>query len=791
MRPRDPSPRLESKPLTNDDVLRLFSGAPEFHVAGSQHCPRPRVAFRGEITGGPENARDYLDFEHSTFTVMSLSSHRVTETSTTVLTQDGESPLADSHDDLLEIPGMASLAGRDPGTVGLEYFLQMPVSDSKLTEAETDTPSNRAMLLLEPETLGLRQFNMEIMIDRLSEISDTRQSNSAMQQASSPSNEQKAAEMYADLFSKLLATPKFAPSSEEDPTGFDVQITTLANILNTPGLWYDFSYVEWRIRLGQLLWSVDDNQPSPKEELRALSERDVVLLQITLASELLIRLELSSGARVAAAQSRKVQWDLVLARQFLDNVRVTAKAPNGEEKQNRSSVFSMMSFYSAKESFEISQIEPILYPRHELRQLEGLLKFAETLQWPHVEEVEMHMKDRHQSTRTQADYSAYATPIATPSLLSNSQGGYFGSEKRPQVARAATAQSVQLLPASAYGSDFFDAGGWLSRSWLTGLVLPGEVASHFLISTLLENSPKAIEALGDSANLYGGFLYQSRSFWSKSCVVGRVLAAAEEARDCMGWISGPGTPSKQTDGWVNIEVKDLPTTIPRITADDALAHNSSFLKGKEPFTLTEADFEWPTDSPPVMGNEVIYHGLTLESINTSSEASHSSSSTSEDLQNNNSSLAPSTACLTFGSKATSNPIKTTIPLLHDITFISSYPCFPDPRSPRPSPPPSPFSDDDGDKQLPDPPCHPLHTGYGVEIIPAASLLADSSSKLEQSGGCETLVLDCRGSNELDLLARAWCAKVGENAVVGRAGRTCLACCVREASGLGVKVVIRT
>jgi hypothetical protein len=53
------------------------------------------------------------------------------------------------------------------------------------------------------------------------------------------------------------------------------------------------------------------------------------------------------------------------------------------------------------------------------------------------------------------------------------------------------------------------------------------------------------------------------------------------------------------------------------------------------------------------------------------------------------------------------------------------------------------------------------------------------------------VLDCRGKADLELLARAWCAKVGENAVVGRVGRTCLACCVREARGLGVRVVIRT
>jgi hypothetical protein len=71
----------------------------------------------------------------------------------------------------------------------------------------------------------------------------------------------------------------------------------------------------------------------------------------------------------------------------------------------------------------------------------------------------------------------------------------------------------------------------------------------------------------------------------------------------------------------------------------------------------------------------------------------------------------------------------------------------------------------------------------------ATILADDFTDTVHLGD-ETVVLDCRGTGELQLLARAWCAKVGENAVVGRAGKTCLGCCVREARGLGVKVVIR-
>ncbi len=100
--------------------------------------------------------------------------------------------------------------------------------------------------------------------------------------------------------------------------------------------------------------------------------------------------------------------------------------------------------------------------------------------------------------------------------------------------------------------------GWLSRSYLTGLILPGEGLSHFLISTLLENDEVAVARLGDEANLYGGFLYSSKSYWSTSCIIGRVLAAGKGASECMGWLSSDVLPKGMGDGWVNIEAEVVP-----------------------------------------------------------------------------------------------------------------------------------------------------------------------------------------------------------------------------------------
>lgn len=94
--------------------------------------------------------------------------------------------------------------------------------------------------------------------------------------------------------------------------------------------------------------------------------------------------------------------------------------------------------------------------------------------------------------------------------------------------------------------------------------------------------------------------------------------------------------------------------------------------------------------------------------------------------------------------------------------------------------------------------------YKYTVVPVATLLSDAPAesrsralsspghrpKLQAMDEDEVVILDCRGTADLELLARAWCAKVGENAIVAKSGRTCLACSVREARALGASVIIR-
>jgi hypothetical protein len=792
VKPSHKSSRSSPKQLSHEELVNYFAGAPEFEIRSL----RPRVSYRWKLDEESGEPQDFVDVSHRTFEAATLRRRERTRQLRDLVAEDAEGQIP-----MMEVPNMLSLNGNEPGTIGLEYFLQMPLADSKRCAEDEDEAfqTKRQMLVTSPEDLELRPLDLEYLIHRLGEIGDSQHSRSSDEHHERERGKRTADELHTELFSNLLVEPE---REEDDPPfiSLEGQVVALARILVTTKLWYDFSLVEHRIRLGQILWpstDYDDDSAVDVEEPATPSERDILLLQIALACELLIRVELSSFP--TSGFSRKLRWDLVLAQRFLDSINIAPKTSAGDESPYRNSIMSIASFVTARESLDETRVEPIMYPRHKKRQVAGLLKFAEALAWPHTEEIQERFAERvRRHSRDAGRFGVYGAPLGTPSRMTT-QSSYFTQQKRPQVNRTCTAQSLQLLPASAYGADAFDLGGWLSRSWLTGFVLPGESTSHLLISTLLENSPSAVAALGDAANLYQGFVYKSRSYWSKSCVVGRVIAAANGATDCMGWISCSSAPVGQRDGWANLEIKDLPNSAtPRISDSTVLATDSAFVPADKT-TVTDAEFTWPLDGFTVLGNEAQYLGFSLLPTGTSFELSPAIPS--DEFSNNDAHLAPiptAVACLEFSAKrSSSRPTKVTLPLLYDVHFVSATPCFP--NISRPSTPVTNTSSTKSrsrsgtetlaTKELPSPPTHPLHCSYAVGIIPVATILADDFTDTVHLGD-ETVVLDCRGTGELQLLARAWCAKVGENAVVGRAGKTCLGCCVREARGLGVKVVIR-
>ncbi|KAK8434928.1 hypothetical protein IWX49DRAFT_35666 [Phyllosticta citricarpa] len=825
------APSARSISLTAEDIPKLFSGAPRFAVEKTKGRRAPRVDFPFGHDVNIQVVSDCPQLPHAAFVAATLRPHL-----REVNQQDAGPELPVGHEiDVVEVPSMLSAQGLEVGTTGVEHFLEEAKADRFRTQDEDEEAFlNRELLQSAPEKLGIKWLDQRFIYERLMELSRCHQVYRDSGGRTTILDTQSTGELYAHLFSKFLMPPRF-DGSTGDPTGLKVQIETLIRILRTKGIWCDFGTVEWRIRLGQLLWEGGTGD-SEDEHFDGPCERDMLLLQILLASELLLRLDAISGLSVkevtdklhlkaaevrnfANMKTRKTDWDLVLARCFMENVEIIEEEPAPLTPKRRG-FLAALNYTRIEEHEEPRETEFWLKPRHRDRQLSGLLFFAESLGWANLSELTSSLTAKLQDTPTPAMTSIYGTPLATPLASPRSvkdSGGYFDDAlRRPDLSRLVTSRSVQLQPSlasppppSSFRPSLLrkdtsvrsndskppDIGGWLSRTYLSGLVLPGEPISHLLMSTLLENDKLAVAALGDSANLYGGFLYSGRSWWSKSCVIGRVLGAIDGAKECVGWISVPCVPEGFHDMWVDVVNAIIPPSQgkkskARIEQGELIARDSDYLAGKQTHDSDTDETPTPTYS----------------------------------------------AHLTFTSPETS----TTLALTYDVNFITAFPCTPTPNNRFLRLCRGPINDNSGastnannsphpdgrhdsttahppEPALPPPrklssrrfPVHPLHAAQKFRIVSLLELLAQShhsspsSSSIslldETAASGEVLVIDARpprgatsvtGASDPSLLARAWCADRGENALVARVGRTCLACCVREARAVGVRVVIR-
>jgi hypothetical protein len=887
--------------LSEEQIHTLFSGAPHFGIIEEHGRPAPTASYPWNSDGHTKDTTDSVRPQQPAFLAASLRgrSGRIRQSSS------GDHKQYRGYEtDVVEVPDMLCAHGLEPGSVGFAHYLELPIADSLITDVEASQSSkdflqgtkNKELMQSEPERIGIRAVDMSLVYDRLTEFQDMYEAFHDSPGPMSILNNQNAGDLYANLFSKFLTPPGY-DGDTDDPTGLRIQIVTLMRILKLRGIWYDFSLVEWRIRLGQILWS--DPEPVPEHEPHPLwTEREVLLLQITLACELLLRLDAVTIAEAEGTESqvhvsvqeirsffssktRKLDWDLVLARRFLENILVVKSEPDVVAKSN-----GFLSILGVDKESTLSKPDIVLLPQHQARQIAGLVYFAETTHWPNTQVLmqelvqKLGLRDGQSQIEelpspdqlfldpiTPASISVYGTPLQTPRSANHVLDGYFGHVGKPALTRdTSRSLRIPLSPTLSPvpdrpGSLLSSVGGWLSRSYLTGLVLPGEALSHFLISTLLENDQTAIARLGDSANLYGGFSYAERTWWSKNSIVGRVFACVEGATECMGWISVPKLPEGLADGWHSIHSEQLPSEdrLSDITRSSAIPHDSAVIPSDTSTTVKSADLVLPRDHDTTLTRTVTFAQFELTPLN-------------PDLMDSETLLGPPTESdinvpsLTFTLEDEDSQY--TLTLAYDVQFISSWPCHPPASTPAPSMPqilrrsltgtmsrssskrseslrlsrrnshgfepllshppdstdilPKPTymvdTGDDSDVNLAQRQplnVHPLHNSYKYKIAPVEDILhpnfvvpfdmhahtpralSPSSSGLDMRPGEKSsydkktvLVLDARGSPDMQLLARAWCAEKGYHAVIGRVGRTCLACCIREARGLGVNVVIR-
>ena len=162
----------------------------------------------------------------------------------------------------------------------------------------------------------------------------------------------------------------------------------------------------------------------------------------------------------------------------------------------------------------------LIYAHDQQRHSEALIRFAEALQWPYMDEARAYIE------------SAY-------SYLTSGQ------------------QSV--------GFDICD--------WLYGLILPGKIFRHRIMACLVYASP-TIRTLNAAPYFENGLVVQSKSYWPKRTVLARVLGGLRNPKAVCGWVGpfpAPSTPAGIT-GWVRLNARRVDIPTPVVAAGDALAH---------------------------------------------------------------------------------------------------------------------------------------------------------------------------------------------------------------------------
>ncbi|PQE05017.1 helicase protein [Rutstroemia sp. NJR-2017a BBW] len=737
-------------PLSVQDLHDLFSGAPQFYARSEGHhtgAPHPSVAFPWNLEVQIRDLSDHVQIQDEAWGCVTAWPHITREAAISlealkdIDTTDKER--ARFIPRCRERPNMLSMQGIERGTVGYQAALEMGVADA-LQEPEETFPESGPESLLERRRRfmdakdGIRPLEELAVYEHLISVGVTYHENPMK-------HERPTVELYTELFTQILFPPSRVTDTE-DPYSLQVQIEVLVKVLSEPYIWVDFSLVEWRIRLGQILWG-QTLEGDPEDDVSINSEivheagaqKYWLLLQILLSCELLMRLDtvsrnISQGLEPAKpAEVKKleklmtpvVKWSLILARSWLENIRieqhhsefVPEKKPTGWLATLTGASATTTANNTTGEDTETYQFRG----RHETRQLSGLLHFARRMRWPNYEKLAVRIAANDinisQNPR-ERDANVYLDSKVI--IL------YWPATQRTP------ARTVKIRT-KAIGIGAF----------VSGLILPGEGLSHFLISTLLENDEEAVAKLGEEANLYGGFVFSERSFWSTACIVGRILAAGKDVSECMGWISSGVKPRGITrEAWVNIDVegashesRETAAETPRILQKASIERDGSIIGGADPSSILPGDFvtihDIPTSHPPA----ILFESLDLFAI----ESDDATPTEEKPTPATDMSVAPSiktySAMMRFLVDFDDDEKReVNVALTHDVHFVTAHPCatshsleaLNSPTSPSPL---MALSDGGEGDEFPGLKLgHPLHKAFTYTSLPLHQLLNSPASR---------------------------------------------------------------
>ncbi|KAL2020966.1 hypothetical protein VTK56DRAFT_7740 [Thermocarpiscus australiensis] len=905
--------------LTESDIEKLFSGAPQYFARSEGHytgAPHPSVAFPWDEALEIRDLTDHAQIEDKAWGSVTAWPHitrDVHSDRSAARRASEEKRRAHFYPRCRERPNMLSMFGLEKASMGYQAALELAVADALQEEqwgfegigARMPAVLEHRQKMLTSKD-GLRHVDETVIMEQLIK-NGVRYSERHLR------TRQVSSELYNELFLQVLHPPTKV-LDHRDPYSLAVQIFALVRVLAAPNTWIDFSHVEWRIRLGQLLWGspvedeIDDGSLTSTGDSadRIREERYWLLLQILLACELLVRLDAITEGEELGLESirpvevhrfekdanKSVKWSLILARVWLENIEIVkteaTERTSTEEKPSGwlatlTKRMSLTRDYGSQDHHGHGPVYAIK-GKHVQRQVDGLAHFARRLRWP---DADTSVSKIVENCRAVVEGAPLNPPVADANARTDSQlSSQLNAPKADVKSRRGPSRRRKVSAA-------LHPSGWLSKSYVSGLMLPGEGLCHFLMATLLENDPEAVSKLGKVANLCGGFVYSGKSFWSTACIVGRVLAAGKGAVECMGWISSDVTPQGRGDGWVNIEAEETTDDAlkvnkqARLWAKLAVERESSVLGDADPSGVLPADFIIPFEniyrdrSPPVIKIELKVLKLLgqADPAHTTEIEDQGAAPSSEDKAPENDTYSASIT-FTVTDVESGEAKEHTYALKKDINFVTAHPCVPSQHVKIMKSPSSPtvrqidLSGDSTAGRTASVIGHPLHKYFTYTALHLSELIAKQDFSLEalldnysstshrpsltpaSSNAAKVLVVDCitgfqpqpqeheiplspvvsrsdssasaslnshspgpaeggeggsdstpsglesaskkmhsetrrrQFGSDMEMLARAFCAEKGWNALISRRRRGCLACAIREAGALGWKVIIR-
>ncbi|KAF4345968.1 hypothetical protein FBEOM_110 [Fusarium beomiforme] len=866
--------------LTDSEIEKLFSGAPQYFARSEGHCsgaPNPSVAFPFDEALEIRDLTDHVQIEDRAWSGLTAWPHLTRD-----LNQDAaarakavDSRKAHFFIRCRERPNMLSMQGLEKGTMGFSAALELAVGDA-LEEEQFgfDSVGKKAHAIVEARErmlspLGyLRRLPETELLDRLKRNAELYRVNDLRKKTS--------VQTYQDLFHTFMR-PCNSVVDKRDHYSLTNQINALIKCLGTANVWFDFTHVEWRIRLGQILWGGEDNDEledtSSIHEASSASERAEekywLLMQILVATELLIRLDaITEGEEYGVeafrpvdvvhferAATPMVKWSLHLARSWLDNIEIekVKEDPPSDSSEAKGiatpppatgwlgSLFSKFIVRQHHEDKTTASHTYTIKGRNPQQQVDGLTHFAKKLLWPNIDTYEGLIANNARQSIISSGPKPPPTNVSekqakAPETNGSKRGLYFGAWDRSGSQKDKTRPQRRKLAAALHPS------GWLSKSYIYGLVLPGDGMCHFLMATLLENDSKAIERLG------------------------RVIAAGQGSAECMGWVSSDILPLGIDEGWVNIEVEEVAEDKAhlgkkaRLWAKKRVERESSILGDADEYSVFPADFIIPHENsystPPPLISVTLRSLELLSPANSIQSTPFTKLTSSTNANNKEPELLSFPANVNFAVSIDGFAAENfSFSLSYDINFVTAHPCSPSHRVRFIKSPSSPTiqqidvsgSDTFGQGSRPAHRTgHPLHKYYNYTVIHISELLKRQHAPLSEllavpqthrrspsrMGSERVLVIDCitnlsevpqsptierltskynivqrRGSfpaaeqmhfesrkrqfgSDMEILVRALCAQKGWNAIISRRKRGCLACAIREAGALQWKVIIR-